>query len=69
MSELDIIQRLIGVMEDIGTVGKNRDNTFDNYKFRGIDDIYNAGDFSGTDVAYDYDNDKNDEMMITIWWR
>lgn len=37
-----IISAIVGVMKDIGTVGKDQKNTFDNYKFRGIDDIYNA---------------------------
>jgi len=30
------------VMADIGAVGKNQTNAFDKYKFRGIDDVYNA---------------------------
>lgn len=30
------------VMADIGVIGKDRDNNYQNYKFRGIDDVYNA---------------------------
>jgi len=30
------------VMADLGAIGKNQTNTFDRYKFRGIDDLYNA---------------------------
>ena len=33
---------LISCMRDIGAVGKNKTNTGQNYKFRGIDDIYQA---------------------------
>ena len=39
----DDIHVLLGkVMADIGVVGKNRDNLVQGYKFRGIDDMYNA---------------------------
>lgn len=30
------------IMADIGAVGKNQENDYDHYKFRGIDDVYNA---------------------------
>lgn len=29
------------IMGEIGAIGKNGQNTFDNYKFRSIDDVYN----------------------------
>lgn len=29
------------VMSDVGAIGKNGTNTYDNYKFRSIDDVYN----------------------------
>lgn len=37
-----IYEAISKVMEDVGVVGKNGVNTFDNYKFRGIDDVMNA---------------------------
>lgn len=33
---------IVGVMRDIEAVGKNQSNDFHHYKFRGIDDVYNA---------------------------
>lgn len=33
---------IVATMKDIGAVGKDQTNTFDKYKFRGIDDVYNA---------------------------
>jgi hypothetical protein len=35
-------EAIIAVMESIGTIEKTQENTFDKYKFRGIDDIYNV---------------------------
>lgn len=29
-------------MDEVGAIGKNQTNSFDKYKFRGIDDVYNA---------------------------
>ena len=37
-----IFKAIIGTMKDIGAIGKDQTNTFDKYKFRGIDDVYNA---------------------------
>lgn len=37
-----IYKAISGVMKDIGAIGKDQENTFDKYKFRGIDDVYNA---------------------------
>lgn len=42
MSEQGIIKALVGVMGEIGAIGKTRKNKDQNYQFRGIDDIYNA---------------------------
>lgn len=43
MSEQKQIHGLmVKVMEEIGVIGKGRENKFDHYKFRGIDDVYNA---------------------------
>lgn len=33
---------ILGVMEDVGSVGKDQYNKTQNYKFRGIDDVMNA---------------------------
>lgn len=33
---------IVATMKDIGAVGKDQTNTYDKYKFRGIDDVYNA---------------------------
>jgi len=32
---------IVAVMRDIGAIGKDRENTVQRYKFRGVDDIYN----------------------------
>lgn len=37
-----IFGAIIGVMENIGAVGKDQKNTKQNYKYRGIDDVLNA---------------------------
>ncbi len=37
-----IFGAMVAVMDEIGAIGKNQTNTFDKYKFRGIDDVYNA---------------------------
>lgn len=42
MAEGKIYEAISNVMKDIGAVGKNNTNTFDRYKFRGIDDVMNA---------------------------
>lgn len=36
-----ITETMIKVMRDIGTIGKDRKNTSQNFNFRGIDDVYN----------------------------
>lgn len=36
-----IYQLIPKIMGEIGAIGKNGQNTFDNYKFRSIDDVYN----------------------------
>jgi len=38
----EICAALSKVMAEIGSIGKNSENSFDHYKFRGIDDVYNA---------------------------
>ena len=37
-----IFERLLDVMAEVGAIGKGQENKFDKYKFRGIDDVYNA---------------------------
>lgn len=37
-----IYKAILGVMRDIGSIGKDQTNKFDGYNFRGIDDIYNS---------------------------
>ena len=37
-----IFSKMIEVMRQIGAIGKGQENTFHHYKYRGIDDIYNA---------------------------
>lgn len=37
-----VYDAICGVMKDIGAVGKNQENKFQRYRFRGIDDVYNA---------------------------
>jgi hypothetical protein len=37
-----IYERMSAVMADIGAIGKNKKNEAQGYKFRGIDDLYNA---------------------------
>ncbi len=37
-----IFKRMADIMEDIEAIGKNQTNTQQKYKFRGIDDVYNA---------------------------
>lgn len=41
MSEPLIYKQIINVMSDCKAIGKNKKNSMQNYKFRGIDDIYN----------------------------
>jgi len=38
----DIYKAINGVMSDIGAIQKNDKNTYDGYKYRGIDAVYNA---------------------------
>lgn len=42
VSSQKIYGAIIATMKDIGAIGKDQKNTFDGYKFRGIDDVYNA---------------------------
>lgn len=37
-----IFKAINGVMSDIGAIQKNDENTYDRYKYRGIDAVYNA---------------------------
>ena len=37
-----IFGAIIGVMKDVGAVGKDQENTTQRYKYRGIDDVMNA---------------------------
>lgn len=37
-----IYGQMVEVMKAIGAVGKTQENSYDKYKFRGIDDVYNA---------------------------
>ena len=37
-----IFEAIANVMKDVGIVGKDSTNTYDNYKFRGIDAVMNA---------------------------
>ncbi len=37
-----IYEAINGLMADVGAIGKNQENTHQRFKFRGIDDIYNA---------------------------
>jgi len=39
---MSIQQSLVAVMADVGAIKKGQENKFDRYKFRGIDDVYNA---------------------------
>ena len=41
-SGLRIYGALAAVMAEVGAIGKSQENTHDHYKFRGIDDVYNA---------------------------
>ena len=40
--KIGILSALQGVMEDVGSIGKDRQNQQQHYSFRGIDDVYNA---------------------------
>ena len=42
MEDKMIYKRMIGIMNEIDAIGKNKTNVQQNYKFRGIDDMYNA---------------------------
>lgn len=42
MAEAKIYSAICGVMEDVGAVKKTDENTFDHYKYRGIDAVMNA---------------------------
>jgi hypothetical protein len=42
MAEGKIYKAIVNTMKDIGVVGKGDSNTFDNYKYRGIDAVINA---------------------------
>jgi hypothetical protein len=37
-----IFKKIIAILQDVEAIGKNKTNTMQNYKFRGIDDMYNA---------------------------
>src|SRR3982751_1069019 len=38
---MNIYQSIAGIMADTGIIGKNKNNQAQNFKYRGIDDIYN----------------------------
>ena len=38
----EIYQAIIGVMSDIGVIGKEKRNTQQGFKYRGVDDVMNA---------------------------
>lgn len=42
MAEAKIYSAICGVMKDVGAVKKTDENTFDHYKYRGIDAVMNA---------------------------
>lgn len=42
MEKCGIYEAISNTMADIGSIGKNEKNTYDNYKFRGIDSVMNA---------------------------
>ena len=42
MTEQKIYSAICGVMKDVGAVKKTDENTFDHYKYRGIDAVMNA---------------------------
>lgn len=42
MSNLLIFEMIPKIMQEVGSVGKSGYNTFDKYKFRSIEDVYNA---------------------------
>ena len=42
MENAKIYKAICGVMEDVGAVKKTDENTFDHYKYRGIDAVMNA---------------------------
>jgi hypothetical protein len=42
MSEGAIFKAIPAIMSEIGAIAKNRTNVSQNYKFRGIDDVYNV---------------------------
>ena len=37
-----IFEKMAAIMKDVGPIAKDQTNTFHKYKFRGIDDVYNA---------------------------
>lgn len=37
-----IYSKMIAILQDVGAIGKNKKNEQQGYKFRGIDDMYNA---------------------------
>ena len=38
----EIYQAIIGVMSDIGVIGKEKKNAQQGFKYRGVDDVMNA---------------------------
>lgn len=42
MAQQNIYQAINNIMQDVDAIGKNKTNSMQGYKFRGIDDMYNA---------------------------
>jgi hypothetical protein len=42
MQQQNIYQAISNIMQDVDAIGKNKTNSMQGYKFRGIDDMYNA---------------------------
>lgn len=42
MAQPNIYQAISNIMQDVDAIGKNKTNSMQGYKFRGIDDMYNA---------------------------
>lgn len=42
MKQSNIYQAISNIMQDVDAIGKNKTNSMQGYKFRGIDDMYNA---------------------------
>lgn len=74
---MTIYQAIAEIMKEVEAIGKNKENTTQHFKFRGIDDVYNAlhpllakyGVFTVPEVLEDRSEDRQTKSGGTLIYR